>query len=123
MEKKVDSTLVQEFKGRQTSEVELVNDFLTVSLATNMDVGKILADYFKKRDCPRIRGLKTFNLERWSGSESNPTIELVKVGKTFFFGMTHYGMLGPLKNSALKNEAVKDVIISFILNPLKFAQK
>jgi len=76
-------------------EIKLVNDLLATFLELEPKKKKLLIRYFKKQKV-RYDGFKTFNLQRWYGGDVNPTLEIVEVENKFLFGVTHYGVLGPL---------------------------
>lgn len=120
--------LLKEFSDELRNPViRSINDYLTSSLEVDQDIKSSLKKYFEKCEVGHD-GLKTFNLERWSsfgGSESNPTIEIVEVGERFQLGMTHYGMLRPLrqKDYESRNKIILHLIHDFLEHPKKFFKK
>jgi len=106
------------------SEIKLVNDLLANYLELKMAVKESLIGYFKTQKVG-LDEFKTFNLERWCGGEVNPTLEIVEVDGRFLFGMTHYGILGPLtyKEFISHKERFLCEILKFFADPQKYFEK
>lgn len=102
-------------------EVNLCNEFLMIFLGSKKEVKKLLENYFKKCVANAYdNSVKKFNLERWSGGEVNPTLEIVKIKDEFKFATTHYGILSPLSSIDLEEHQMKEAILGFFFKPLEY---
>lgn len=119
------NNLIERFEEKALDpQVNWLNEFLVEVLDANHNVKVYLENYFQR--CPvndYDHGLKKFNLERWSGGDINPSLEIVLVDGEFKFATTHYGVLGPLSRETCNKQNIKAVIMSFFINPVSYLKE
>ncbi|MFA4942235.1 MAG: hypothetical protein WC564_01190 [Patescibacteria group bacterium] len=117
-----DSLVLRSFDSRAVGvDVVLCNEFLERLLDSNKKLKTSLVNRFKTiQGKDHDDGVKKFNLERWSGGEANPTLEIVMIGGNFKFAMTHFGILRSLTSDGLAKSPVREKIIDFFIDPMSF---